>query len=229
MRISATVGAFALVAGGSFAVPASAADDGWYVVGFGGEATTRNVERTELDQNLVDLFGSVGLSVVDATSTLNDSDTGFGLAVGYQANANFAVELGYVDLGDIAYSATGTVTDGFADYDADFALDQSASGPVFSLLGIWPVGERFSVFGRVGIALMGVDADASVTIDGTNSRASASTDRSNATYGVGGELSFGNRFALRVAYDRYAGVGSDDITGDTDVDLISLGLRYTFR
>ena len=38
-----------------------------------------------------------------------------------------------------------------------------------------------------------------------------------------------HRFGLRVAYDRYAGVGSDDITGDTDVDLISLGLRYTFR
>ena len=127
MRVPASVGALALVAGGSCAAPAFAADDGWYVTAFGGEAVTRNVERTELDQNLVNLFGSVGLAVVDATSTLDDSDTAFGLALGYQANENFAVELAYVDLGDIAYAATGTVTDGFADYDADFSLGQSAS------------------------------------------------------------------------------------------------------
>lgn len=229
MRISATVGALALVAGAGIAGPAAAAEDGWYVVGFGGQASTQNVERTELDQNLLDLFGSVGLDIVDATSNLDDSDTGFGLSVGYQANDNFAVELGYVDLGEISYTATGTVTDGFADHATDFSLSQSAAGPVLSLLGIWPVSERFSVFGRVGIALMSVDADAAISIDDISDAASTSSDRSNATYGVGAEFSFGNRFAVRFAYDRYAGVGSDDITGDTDVDLASIGLRYTFR
>ncbi len=229
MRISRKVGALALVAGSAFAGAASAADDGWYVVAFGGEATTRNFERTELDQNLVDFFGSAGLDVVSATSTLDDSDTAFGLALGYQANRNFAMELGYVDLGEISYSATGTVTDGTDDFDANFGLSQSASGPVISALGIWPFNDKFSVFGRVGIALMSVDADASVTIDDVASQGAASTDRSNGMYGLGGEFSFGGRFALRLEYDRYAGVGSDDITGDADVDVISLGLRYTFK
>jgi OOP family OmpA-OmpF porin len=208
---------------------ASAAEEGWYVVGFAGEASAQNINQGELDQNVIDVFASVGLDVVDATSSLDDSDTGFGLAGGYQVNPWFAAELAYVDLGDISYEANGTVTDGIDDFDAGLGIDQSASGPVFSLLGIWPIGERFSVFGRVGIALMSVDADASVSIDGESVSDSVGTDRSNMVYGIGGEFSLNERFGVRLGWDRYAEVGSDDLAGEVDIDLISLGLRYNFN
>jgi OOP family OmpA-OmpF porin len=218
----------ALCASLGFAGTASAADDGWYLVGFGGEASAQNIRQGDLDQNVVDLFGSIGLSVVDATSQLDDSDTAFGLAGGYQVNRNFAAELAYVDLGDISYSATGTATDGVDDFDAGFGLDQSTSGPVFSVLGIVPIGERFSVFGRLGLALMSVDADATVSLDGEAATDSVSTDRSNLMYGIGGEFSFNERFGVRLGWDRYANVGSDDQAGEVDIDMISLGLRYNF-
>lgn len=219
----------ALCAGLGVAGTASAADEGWYIVGFGGEASAQNVSQGALDQNVIDLFGSVGLSVVDATSDLDDSDTGFGLAGGYQVNPYFAAELAYVDLGDISYQANGTVTDGIDTLDAGVGIDQSTAGPVFSLLGIWPIGERFSVFGRVGFALMSVDADATVSIDGETASDSAGTDRSNMMYGVGAEFSLNRKFGLRLGWDRYAEVGSEDLTGDVDIDLISLGLRYNFN
>jgi OOP family OmpA-OmpF porin len=206
-----------------------AAEDGWYIVGFGGEASTQNVGQGELDQNLIDFFGAGGLSVVEATSNLDDSDTGFGLGVGYQVNQHFATELAYVDLGEFAYDADGTVTDGFADYAASFGLCQSAAGPVFSVLGILPIGERFSVFARAGLALMSVEADADLAIDDVADSARASTDRSNGMYGLGGEFSVNRRFGVRLEWNRYAKVGSEDITGDTDIDLISLGLRYSFN
>ena len=218
----------ALCASLGFSGNASAADEGWYIVGFAGESSVKNVQQGELDQNLIDAFGTVGLTIVDATSDLDDSDTGFGIAGGYQVNPWFAAELAYVDLGDIAYDASGTVTDGISTFDADFGLEQSAAGPVFSLLGIWPIGERFSVFGRLGIALMSVDADVDVTIDGVPAADSASTDRSNLMYGVGGEYLFNERFGVRLGWDRYAEVGSEDLTGDTDYDLVTLGLRYNF-
>ena len=218
----------ALCASLGFAGTASAADEGWYIVGFAGEASAQNINQGELDQNMADVFGSVGLSIVDATSTLDDSDTGFGLAGGYQVNQNFAAELAWVDLGDISYAANGTVTDGVDTFDAGLGIDQSASGPVFSLLGIVPIGERFSVFGRVGIALMSVDADATVSIDGESASDSVSTDRSNMMYGIGGEFSFNQRFGVRLGWDRYAEVGSEDQAGEVDIDLISLGLRYNF-
>ncbi len=218
----------ALCASLGFAGTASAADDGWYIVGFAGEASAQNINQGELDQNVIDVFDSVGLSIVDATSNLDDSDTAFGLAGGYQVNRNFAAELAYVDLGDISYSATGTVTDGVNTFDAGLGVDQSTSGPVFSLLGIVPVGERFSVFGRVGVALMSVDADLSVSLDGEAVTDSASTDRSNLMYGIGGEFGFNERFGVRLGWDRYANVGSDDQAGEVDIDVISLGLRYNF-
>ena len=129
MHVSKWTGAMALCAGLAFGGTAQAAEEGWYVVGFGGQASTKNVNQGELDQNLVDFFGSGGLTVVDATSNLDDSDTGFGLADGYQVNRNFATELAYVDLGEFSYGADGTVTDGVTDYAAGFGLSQSAAGP----------------------------------------------------------------------------------------------------
>ena len=48
-------------------------------------------------------------------------------------------------------------------------------------------------------------------------------------YGVGGEFSFNRSFGIRLGWDRYAEVGSEDLTGDVDIDLISLGLRYNFN
>ncbi len=100
---------------------------------------------------------------------------------------------------------------------------------MFSILGIVPIGERFSVFGRLGLALMSVDADVSVSIEGESASDSASTDRSNMVYGIGGEFSFGQRFGVRLGWDRYAEVGSDDLAGEVDIDLFSLGLRYNFN
>ena len=229
MKASRWAVSAALCAGLGIAGTATAADDGWYLVGFAGEAGAQNINQGTLDQNVIDVFGSVGLSVVDATSDLDDSDTGFGLAGGYQVNPYFAAELAYVDLGDISYQANGTVTDGVDTFDAGLGIDQSASGPVFSILGIWPIGERFSLFGRLGLALMSVDVDATVSLGGESASDSAGTDRSNGVYGIGGEFSLSRNFGIRLGWDRYAEVGSDDLAGDVDIDLISLGLRYNFN
>lgn len=228
MHASKWTGTVALCAGLVFGGVAEAAEDGWYLVGFGGEASTQNVSQGELDQNLIDFFGAGGLTVVDAVSNLDDSDTGFGLGAGYQVNEHFATELVYVDLGEVSYDVEGTVTDGVTDSAATFGLSQSAAGPAFSVLGILPIGERFSVFARLGLSLMSVDADLDISIDDVADSGNASTDRSNGLYGLGGEFSLSSRFGIRLEWTRYAGVGSEDLTGDTDIDLISLGLRYNF-
>ena len=80
---------------------AQAAEPGWYGVGFGGESSASGLSQGQVDDNLVSIFNSVGLDVVDFTSTLDDSDTGFGLTGGYQLNDHFAIEFAYVDLGSI--------------------------------------------------------------------------------------------------------------------------------
>lgn len=207
------------------AVSAQAAEPGWYVLGFGGETSAASLSETDVDDNLVDLLESGGLDVLTIDSSLDDSDTGFGLAGGYQLNDNFAFEFAYVDLGSIDYAASTTVADGADEFAADVLLGTSASGPVVSVLGILPIGERFSVFARAGLSLLNTDGTARVTIDGTSQRLSQSSQKSDPVFGVGAELSLGKFYAIRLAWDRYMDVGTEDVTGDSDADLISLGFR----
>ncbi len=204
---------------------AQAAEPGWYGVGFGGESSASGTSQSQMDENLVAIFQSGGFDVVDSTATLDDSDTGFGLAGGYQLNDHFAVEFAYVDLGSVDYRASATVSDGVNQDDADVGLESSANGPVVSVLGILPIGERFSLFGRVGLSFVDADGTARVTLDGISQRASQSSQKIDPVFGVGAELSLSKHFAIRLAWDRYLDVGTEDVIGDIDADLITLGVR----
>ena len=204
---------------------AQAAEPGWYLTGFGGESSASGLSQGQVDGNLAAIFNSVGLGVVDASSTLDDSDTGFGIGGGYQLNDHFAVEFGYVDLGSIDYRAAGTVTDGVDQFAAEAVLGSSADGPVMSVLGILPIGERFSVYGRAGLALMTAKGTAQITVDGQSDRASQSSQKSDPMFGVGIEYDLTRHFAVRLSWDRYLDVATENVVGDTDADLFSLGVR----
>ena len=209
----------------SLVAAAQATEPGWYLIGSGGESSAAGLGKGQVDDNLVAIFGSVGLDVLDSSSTLDDSDTGFGFGGGYQVNDHFAFEFGYVDLGSISYQATATVSDGVDQFAAEAELGNSTDGAVFSVLGILPIGERFSVYGRAGLSLLNADGTARITVDGQSQRASQSSQKSDLTFGVGAEYSLTRHFAIRLAWDRYLDVGTQDVVGDTDADLFSLGVR----
>lgn len=204
---------------------AQAAEPGWYLVGFGGESSASGLSQGQVDDNLAAIFESVGLEIVDASSTLDDSDTSFGISGGYQVNDYFAFEFAYVDLGSIGYRATGTVTDGVDQAAVEATLESEADGPVVSVLGILPIGERFSVHGRAGLALMNATGSARITVDDVSQRASQSSQKTGLMFGAGIEYSLTKHFAVRLAWDRYLDVATDNVLGDTDADLYSLGIR----
>jgi OOP family OmpA-OmpF porin len=221
MRSSAVLLCLAL----GWAVSAQAAEPGWYLVGFGGQSSAASLNKSQTDDNLVAIFEFAGLDVADISSTLDDSDTAFGLGGGYQLNDHFAFEFAYVDLGSVEYQATATVSDGVDEADAEVGLESSANGAVLSALGILPVGDRFSVFGRVGFSLMSAKGTARITLEGVSDRLSQDSQKSDPVLGVGAEYSLGRHFAVRLAWDRYFDVGTEDVTGDVDADLYSLGFR----
>jgi OmpA-OmpF porin, OOP family len=217
-----------LCLGFGFVASAQATEPGWYVIGSGGESTVAGSPQGQMDENLVAIFNSVGLDVLDVTSTIDDSDTGFSLAGGYQLNDHFAMEFAYVDLGSLDYRASATVTDGVDQADADVALESTADGAVVSALGILPIGERFSLFGRVGLSFLSADGIARITLGGVSDRASQSSQKIDPVYGVGAEMSLGRYFAIRLAWDRYLDVGTENVSGDIDADLVTLGFRMGF-
>src|SRR5690606_11097829 len=112
--MAALIGSLALVS-----MPASAQEANFYVSGSLGQMEARE-------------------ACDDVIISCDDKDTAWRHFAGYQFHPNFAVELGYADLGEVSASAPGLN----ASVEAT-ALDLVAVGSI-------PLGDRFSLFGKVG-------------------------------------------------------------------------------
>lgn len=139
----------------------------------------------------------------------DDSDTGFKIFGGYSFNQNFAIEASYFDLGE----ASGN----FDDVGDSVNFDVGVSGFGVFAVGMLPVGDTFSLFGKLGYATY--DIDAHVEIVGVGS-GSSSDSTSDMMYGVGGALSFG-QFEVRAEYEAIS-------VDDGDANMISVSGLYRF-
>lgn len=177
------------------ALPAAAQDTGVYVGGHIGQASVKE---------FCDGVGGTGVSC-------EDSDTAWKALVGYQFNRNFAVELGYIDLGEVdARGPGGTV---------------SAEATAFELVavGSLPVADRFSVYGKLGLFRGETDARVNTVLRNL----SLSETNTDLTFGFGARFDVSRNFAVRAEWQRYSDVGGGDI-GESDVDVISIGALFRF-
>jgi OOP family OmpA-OmpF porin len=49
------------------------------------------------------------------------------------------------------------------------------------------------------------------------------------TYGIGAGFDFTKRLGVRLDWDRYSKLGDSNTTGESDVDMISLGVVFKFQ
>lgn len=148
--------------------------------------------------------------VSGAGTTCDDKYTSWSILVGYKWNRNLGFEIGYRDLGQAhANGLGGSVT---------------SEAKAFELvaLGILPVGDRFSVYGKFG-AYFG-DSSTVTSIAGVGV-ASDHDSNIDLTYGVGVQFELTQQFGLRAEWQRYQDMG----TANIDVDAISLGVIWRFR
>ena len=173
---------------------------------------------------LADETTAAGLS--NTGYSANNSDTGWKLFAGYKFHPNFAVEGGYVDLGKFSASTIITAVNGTPIVPTSLTFSIKATEGFFvSGLGIWPVNNQFSMFGKVGGYNMKTEATASVL--GINISDNA---RNNGwLLGLGGQFDFTKNVGLRLEWERFNEVGDKDKTGQGDVGLLSLGLVYRFQ
>lgn len=205
MKIKSLVALSAL----AFAASSAMAGD-WYAVGAIGQAKVKDFNQADLDAEVLDIAG-----VAPTSSSVDKTDTAYKLQAGYQFNKNFALEGGYFNLGKATYSAA--YTGGNA--NAAFKVD----GWNLSAVGILPLNEQFSLFGKLGAAYNTVKASANV---GTNS-GSDKDSNVGAVYGIGASYNLTKQIALRAEYEIYDKIGGDD-TGKSKVDVWSLGVAYKF-
>jgi OmpA-OmpF porin, OOP family len=215
------------------ATTASAENAGLY---FGLTGGTTSVDmggsRQDFDENfgfpIATTLELSGVDVIGFQSSLDDSDIGWGLQVGYRFNRYIAAEVGYVNLGDALYEAIMTVDDGLEIFPVEASVRFKSSGPTAAVLGILPIGERFDAHLKGGIyvadtrlrsRLRDVEFDENVVHDETKA------SETEFFFGVGGAWNINDTYSLRVEYQRYLDIGNDD-TGEGDVDLIGVSVLF---
>lgn len=161
--------------------------------------------------NGIYIGASVGQAGVDLEDDIEgiaidyDADsTGFKAIVGWRFLDWLAVEGNWVDLGSGDDEVQGE------------KFEIGVSGPSLSVVGFWPIGP-VDLFGRVGAVnweaeLEDVTSGEDFTEDGTD-----------LTYGVGAQFRVWG-LSIRAEYERFEA----DLAKETTVDMVSLGLTWTF-
>ncbi len=195
---------------------AQAADDrGWYIGASGGRT---DVKRASSWEQLADVARQAN-GVTGTTLASSSHDTAWKIFGGYQFNENVAVEGGYTDLGRyngttrITSPAAGTAT---VKWDAKSALNMSA-------VAILPFWQRLSAFGKAGLALTDLSVDLSAPAAG-----SLDATRVQLLLGLGLKLGIAKGFSLRAEFERFNNVGDGSNTGQSPINVWTLGAQYRF-
>ena len=142
----------------------------------------------------------------DAFGCTSSEDTAQKAFVGWRFHRYLAAEAFYVDYGEA--KSTGAVG------GAPATATSKVKAAGLAALGILPLGEMVSVYGRLGLA----QVKARTQLEGA-AAAVEDDDETELVVGIGGLLSLTREWGLRLEYERL---------NDTKIDLISIGVQYLF-
>lgn len=143
-------------------------------------------------------------NLVDGMTT-SHSDNFMGILGGYQFNRNLAAEVQYVDFGKLV---------------AQSGASAKTSGVAFSAVGILPINEMFSVFGKLGVS--------NTSVEISNAYVNETAIRSAITYGLGGQYNVNNAWGIRAGVDRYSVGQATTWRTDGTYTVVSAGVVYKF-
>lgn len=144
-----------------------------------------------------------------------DTDTALKILGGYQFSKHFALELGYSQLGEASINNGGGL----------FAKVEATAWEVVAV-GILPVADRFSIYGKAGMYRADSDFSTNVVLPGLPQ--SFSESNNDLTFGIGLQFDISRNLALRAEWQRYQDLGGPQI-GESDLDVMSIGVTYQFR
>lgn len=204
----------------SFAGSASAADSNWYVGLAVGQSS-----YAQMKPNAAVLSQGFTQEGLPNTYTVSDSGNGYDLVAGYQFFRYLAVEGGYTDFGAVSADYQIHLTPSGAAH-----VGIHATGETLFAVGILPVSDRFSVFGKVGLLAYSQDFTANVGVTGGGSKVlpTASDTGTTPAIGAGASFAFNDRFGLRLGFTRFHAVGDANNTGEGTIDLSYLELMVHF-
>lgn len=202
---------------------------GFYVGASGGRATY-DISKQDLDDIALFAFSGSGATVLNPTSTFDDSDTTWSVVGGYRFNRGIAVEAGYVDLGSTKYRSTSNVRlPGLGVFPSTIGIDISAKGPIIAAeLGTPIDASNFDLHFHLGAFFAKTSFDIGVGLSTFNERDVVSSNSTDFFAGVGFGYRFSNTLGASIDYTRFKDVGSKNKTGEGDIAAFRIGLQYTF-
>jgi OOP family OmpA-OmpF porin len=193
--------------------PAVGVEPGDWYVGIGAGRSQVNIADERIRSQLL----GAGLTMTSIDD--DDRDLGYTLAGGRKFNRNFALEGGYFDLGEFGFTANTTLPGALIG-------TLELRGVNMDAIGILPLGEKFSAFGRAGV----IRAEAKDTFRGTGGVTVVNPNPeerdTNYKVGLGVQYDFTPSLGLVGEWQRYR---VNDAVGNTgDVDLALVRLVYAF-
>ena len=203
---------------------ANAAAPGVYVTGQLGYANTHMKNKTDISAISKEASETPAEIKTDSSNLSNNGLAGR-LAIGYQFNQNFAVEMGYLQLSRKKISAT------YHDISASALLQQNA----IDLAGkaIFPIENNLNIYGKLGVAYLTTTLTGEVAKHG---------DDLPATYDLNGVANIAKHkwapeAAIGVSYDITPNVSVDTSWTHIqplgkkrpgNIDFVAVGLSYNF-
>ena len=213
-RVVKTVGTLGLVGCAVMNSPlAVAADSGW----MGGLSIGQAKAKIDNDRITNQLLGA---GFTSATITDDSDDTAYKIFGGYKFNKYFALEGGYFNLGQFGYTAA-TVPAG------TLSGTIKLQGVNLDAVGMLPITEKISAFGRVGLNYAKAKDD--FTSSGsvaTPTDPSPNKGDTNYKAGLGLQYDLTKTVGLRGEWERYR--INDAVGNDGDINMYSLGVVMTF-
>jgi OmpA-OmpF porin, OOP family len=190
----------------------AAADSGWY----GGLGIGQSSAKIDDARITSELLGS-GLATTSVTD--DNRDIGYKIFGGLKISKNFALEAGYFNLGKFGFTAmtspAGTLTGKL-----------KLQGLNVDAVGILPITEKFSAFGRIGVQYAQVKDSFAGTGNVAVTNPTPSKSAANYKAGFGIQYDFTESVGLRGEYERYR--INDAVGNRGDVDMLSVGLVFLF-
>lgn len=178
-----------------------------------------NAELNQTRSEVAEDFCDIGAGVPGVRNRCNDDDTGFRVAYGYAFNSNFALEIGYADMGSFKASASDDVN--FIDAKLE------VKGFDVVAIGRLPINDTVALTGRAGALFWDTELGVESNF-GLGSQYNESASGESLLLGVGAEFTVSDATAITLNYEQAKDVGDENKTGEGDVDRLSLGLKVRF-
>lgn len=212
------------------ATPAIAADTGFYA-GAGMGYSKISINEGKLNNNIDALADVFGWSLTKGS--VDQNATPYQFVFGYKLMPYLAFEVSWIDMGSADYR--GYISQDVGTGEGSVKGTWEASGWPVSVLGIWPVNDTWSVFGRAGVFMGDVkfsgkalDSSGNTICIGADCFKGSTKESSTEFFGgVGVDANFMESWVARFEWQAMPSLGNDD-TGSGNFNNFMVSILYKF-